>query len=963
MTATDEVGARTARTSSSSAFPVRFRDLGPLLVEQDGRARPVGGARLEAALALLLIHTGRRVGLDALAEAMWGADGGLRSASTLDSHVFRLRQALEPGRRPGQASTTLVRDTGGYRLVAVADQVDSLRFARLATDAADLLATGSPDRALRRTDDALALWRGRPYGDAAGAPWAAAATARLEELHAQLDETHIGALLVTGAPERALVALETALAGNPLRERLWAHRMIALRDCGRRADALRSYDRARHVLVEELGIEPGPELRAVHAELLDDRPTTPTASGPVPVPRQAPGPATAQLPSPRYRLVGRDRDLAELSDLLTTHPLVTLTGPAGCGKTRLAVALARRVATGFADGVWFVDLTAATPERVLDTVSSAVELPVPVTGGSLEALGGFTRDRRMLLVLDNCEHVLDAVAELVEELLVDGSESAVLATSREPLDIAGEQVHALRPLATGDDSPAVELFLERLEEQTPGRSGDREVRTRASEIATAVDGLPLALELAAGRARAYSLPEIAVQVRADASSLSRIGRGRASHHATVRGAVDTSYRTLPGPEAALHRAAGAVPGPFTAELATALDGTSPAVAAATVAGLVHRSLLTPLGPARPGGPSRFTQLATVRGHALHVARSLSEDIHRARDLWIEPLVRARPPFGSHRQARWCRALDDDLAALRATLQHTLVDAPSSLGIALCARTGTYWAFGGMAVEGLAWASTALAACEDDGDLGTPADRALVRIGVGALMTVQHRPDAGRAQLRVAIEEARGATGPDAALLCADLAIATGPVFTTGDTPLVREMAAAAREIAAGAPELDVAVRHAEIVAPVLDAAAHPDLLPRLVALHADARACDNLYTAWIAAAGAVQVLLGRGRPAEALGWAVAAIDDVVDLGQRENPFATEALACALALAGDHGNAVRVFGLAEAHHARSGIPWPSSPGVADLADASAGAIGRTEAERVRSEGTRLTLADLAGLARV
>jgi len=325
-------------------------------------------------------------------------------------------------------------------------------------------------------------------------------------------------------------------------------------------------------------------------------------------------------------------------------------------------------------------------------------------------------------------------------------------------------------------------------------------------------------------------------------------------------------------------------------------------------------------------------------------------------------VRARPPFGSRRQAGWCRALDDDLAALRATLQHTLVNDPSALGIALCARAGTYWTFSGMAVEGLAWARTALAACERDPGLGTPADRALVRIGVGALMTVQGRPDAGREQLRVAIGEARGATGPDAALLCADLAIATGPVFTTGDTALVHEMAAAVREIAAGAPELDVAVRHAEIVAPVIDAAAHPDLLLRLTALHTDARADDNFYTAWIAASGTVQVLLESGRPAEALHWAVAAMEDVVEMGQQENPFAAETLACTLALTGDHGNAVRAFGLAEAHHARSGMPWPSSPGAVDLVDAATAALGRSEAERARSEGTRLTLADLVDLVR-
>lgn len=952
MTTTEHVRSRTVTT------PVRFRDLGPLLVEQDGRPRPVGGARLEAALALLLVHAGRRVGLDALMDAMWGADGVTRSASTLDSHVFRLRQALEPHRRPGQPSTVLVRDNGGYLLVATDEQVDSLRFTRLARDAADLMAAGSARRALRRTEEALALWRGRPYGEAADTAWAQTATARLDELHAQVGETHVEALLATGAAERALVALESALAANPLRERLWAQRMVAFRDSGRRADALRAYGRAREVLVGELGIEPGPELRALQAELLDDG-APPRAPG-VPVPRRAPAhPATTHLPVPRHRLVGRERDLAALTGLLGEHATVTLVGAAGCGKTRLALEAARHVAPGFPDGLWFVDLTAATADRVPDTVSSAIG--APVAGSPLEALRAFTRGRRMLLVLDNCEHVLDAVAGLVEDLLVDGAETAVLATSREPLDIGGEQVHPLRPLpAGGPDSPATELFLERLAEQAPGRGDDASARACAAEIAAAVDGLPLALELAAGRARAYSLPEIAVQVRADASSLSRIGRGRASHHGTVRGAIDTSYRSLPGPEAALHRAAAAVPGPFTADLAAALGAAPPTAATDVVAGLVHRSLLSPLGPGRAGGPSRFVQLATVRGHARHVARALSEDVDRARDAWVERLVRARPPFGSRRQAEWYRALDDDLAALRATLQHTLVNEPSARGVALCARLGAYWTFAGMAIEGVAWIRAAAAACAADPGLGTPTDRALVRISLGGLTTVQGRPDAGRAELRGAIEQARGATGPEAALLCADLTVATGPVFTTGDTALLGHVASAVREIAAGVPELDVAVRHAEIAEQLLAPAAHPDLLDRLVVLHADARAGDNFSTAWAAAVGAAGVLLRQGRPAEARDWATAAVRDGLELGERENPVTTETLARTLALTGEHEGATRAFGLTEAHHARLGMPWPASREVSGLVEAAAAALGADAAARARSEGTRMTLTELAAL---
>ncbi|ODU06306.1 MAG: hypothetical protein ABS81_05110 [Pseudonocardia sp. SCN 72-86] len=509
---------------------LRIHDLGPLLVELDNAPQRVPAGRLSGALAILLVHAGKPVGDDALADAMW-ADGSPRTTSTLDSHVFRLRRVLEPGRRAGDPSSTLVREAGGYRLVVATDQVDSLRFARLAVDAADLLAQGAPDRALRRTTEALASWRGRPWGDAADASWASAAVARLDELHEQVRETHIGALLATGATEPALAELEIALAEHPLRERLWAHRMVALRDSGRRADALATYTRARTTLVDELGVEPGPELRAVHASLLADDAPAPTRALP---PART---AAVHLPVARQRLIGRDAELDALTADVTTRPLVTLAGPAGCGKTRLAVEVARRAADAFPDGARFVDLTSATPDRVLDTVCSAVELPPPVSGDAVAGLRTLVRDRRMLLVLDNCEHVVDAAAELVEQLLSAGPELAILATSREPLEVVDERVHVLGPLAAG---PAAELFLERLHDVAGDHPADELAVT--AEIVAAVDGLPLALELAAGRARAYSLAEIAAQVRADASSLSRIGRGRASHHAAVERSCEVQGR-------------------------------------------------------------------------------------------------------------------------------------------------------------------------------------------------------------------------------------------------------------------------------------------------------------------------------------------------------------------------------------------------------------------------------------
>ncbi|MGY1601631.1 AfsR/SARP family transcriptional regulator [Geodermatophilus sp. SYSU D00815] len=251
---------------------LRFRDLGPLEVERAGAPVALGGARLAAALSLLLIHAGRHVAVDALAEAMWGGQGRPRSPSTLDSHVWRLRKALEPDRRRGAPSAVLRHEPGGYRLVAGPADVDSLRFAELADEARSALAAGRAPDAARRAEEALGLWRGRPYGPCADGPWAGAAVARLEELRDQLREVLAEALVAAGAPERALLELGTALAETPLREHLWALRMLAEHHLGRPDDALRTYQRARALLQEELGLDPGAELRELHGRILAEDP-------------------------------------------------------------------------------------------------------------------------------------------------------------------------------------------------------------------------------------------------------------------------------------------------------------------------------------------------------------------------------------------------------------------------------------------------------------------------------------------------------------------------------------------------------------------------------------------------------------------------------------------------------------------------------------------------------------------
>lgn len=266
-----------------------FHDLGPLVVLRAGVPVALGGARLTAALSLLLVHADRHVPVDALTEAMWGAASPARSSSTLDSHVWRLRKALEPDRPPGAPSGVLVREPGGYRLVVDPGTIDSRRFSRLGGEARALLSSGRPGEAGRTAEEALALWRGRPYPTVADQPWVTADAARLAELRDQVREVLVEALIAAGSPERALLELGPSLAETPLRERLWVLRMLAQHRLGRPQEALRSYQQARAVFLEELGLEPGPGLRGLQRRILIG---DPTLAGPPPAVRTGP-------PSPR----------------------------------------------------------------------------------------------------------------------------------------------------------------------------------------------------------------------------------------------------------------------------------------------------------------------------------------------------------------------------------------------------------------------------------------------------------------------------------------------------------------------------------------------------------------------------------------------------------------------------------------------------------------------------------------
>jgi len=761
-------------------------------------------------------------------------------------------------------------------------------------------------------------------------------------------ERHVAALLAIADPERALVELTSAIADDPLRERLWVQRMLAYHRTGRTDRALAAYQEARNLFRAELGIEPGAELRALQARILAG-----DAAAPVPTPRGERQATEVHLPSRSVRLIGRDRERDRLQALTAAHRLVTIVGAAGCGKTRLALDAARAAAGAFPDGVWGVDLTGAgAAEQVVTTVTSALGLALPPTGSARDALRSFSRDRRMLLLLDNCEHVLDAVADLVDDLLVDGSELAVLATSRVPLDVDGELVVPLEPLllpAEGADprtAPACELFLERL-----GTADDPDDATLegVARICRAVDGVPLAIELAAARARAYSLDEIAAQVTEDASTLGRIGRGPAGHHRTVRFAVEQSYRTLSAEEAALHRAVAVVPGPFTADVAAALVRRPVGEVRTVLARLVHCSLLVPLGPLGAGRPSRFAQLAIVRGHAAHSGDATeTAELVAARDAWVGGLVDAAPRLGDAAEPDWFAALDDDLAALRATLQHCLAHEPSALGVRVASRLGLYWYYRGMMVEARQWQERA-AATEGD-----PVDRAVVRLMLGGSLAMANRRDLALPHIEDGWEVGHVA----AVRLGEALGILGGALFVAGDAGLGArntELVAAAAATT-GDPTIGLLARLAAVLATAATAAS-ADVIAAASEVYDRAVAAENTFVAWMASDAAADAALAARDVATGMLWSDRMVAQHRTLRVREGPSLLEVRADLLALAGEAPAAVRLYSAARAHNQRAGMTWPLRPVTTELLAEAGDALDRVAFEEAWQAGARLTLDDL------
>jgi predicted ATPase/DNA-binding SARP family transcriptional activator len=615
---------------------LEFRVLGALEAVRGGVRVAVPSRAQRALLARLLLAEGQVVSADDLVDAVWEEGSLERARHALHTTVSRLRSRLGPD--------VLVTRPPGYLLDVRRDAVDAFRFEAGFRQAEGLL-DGAAAAALKILDEVLGLWRGPAYAEFAGT-FAQGSSVRLAELRLAARECQCEALLELGLVDRALAELTELTAAHPLRERPHGLLMRASYLAGRPSEALEVYRSLRERLLDELGLEPSPELDRLQGTLLRRELPVPTPQRPM---GGAPVPALTTL-------VGRAAELAELRTLVTMERIVTLVGPGGVGKTRLA----REVAV--ADTSCWVDLAAVgDPADVPLAFADALGLPEPAVGSVTDLLVDALRAQRLLLVADNCEHIVDAAAELVDRVARHCPGVVVLATSRELLAVEGERVVTVPPLGV----EAVALFGARLRASGGPDLLDADVPL-AEELCARLDGLPLAIELAAARARSLGLATVADRPALDVLSGGR--RTAQARHRSLRAVLDWSFALLDSAERVLLRRLAVFAGEFRLSDAEAVcaDGLLPAARIAdALAGLADKSMV-----AGPSG-DRYRLLDTVRAYGAGLLAEHGENLRTAAAHARHQIGRVlRMPFaeigdahlGDLRAAlRWACAHDADLA--------------------------------------------------------------------------------------------------------------------------------------------------------------------------------------------------------------------------------------------------------------------------------------------------------------